>query len=79
MILRVHTHFFPNFSDYFKKLDGYKIFLIFSSDDFSKSTSASTKIFLEKVKEVGKKVHIHFFEKVVSEKKLPLKVTWWDT
>ena len=34
--------------------------------------SASTKTFLEKFEEVGKKVHIHFFEKVASEKNLLL-------
>ena len=76
MISRVHTHFFGNFSGYFLKVDGWKFFLFFSFDHLSKSRSASTKIFFEKVKEVGKKVHIHFFENVVSEKNLPLSALW---
>ena len=35
--------------------------------------SISTKTYFEKVKEVGKKVHIHFLEKVVSEKNSCMK------
>ena len=34
------------------------------------------KIFLETNQKVGKKVHIHFSEKIVSEKKLPLIRTY---
>ena len=37
-------------------------------DHFCKYASTSTKTYSEKVKEVGKKVHIHFLKKVVSEK-----------
>ena len=47
----------------------------FSFDHLSKSVSAFTT-FLETFKQVGKEVHIHFFENIVSEKYLPLKLSW---
>ena len=43
VILRVHTHFFANFSDYFSKWNGKKTFLFLSFDHYSKSGCAATK------------------------------------
>ena len=43
VILRVHIHSIPNFSDYFSKWKGEKTFLFLSFDHFSQRGCAATK------------------------------------
>ena len=56
-------NFFHQLFGLFLKRGYVRKFQFFSFDHFSKTASASTKIFLEQVKEVGKNVHINFSEK----------------
>ena len=70
--LTVNIQFFAHFSGYILSLKGMgEKFSYLLFDQLSKSAPAST-LFLETIKGVDKKVHIHFFENDDSEKKTPL-------
>ena len=65
MILKGPIHYFANFSEYFYKRDGSNISILLTFDHFFKGASASTKMFLKKVREVGKKFLFTFLKSSV--------------
>ena len=69
LILRVHTHFFANFSDCFLK-GNELLLLFFSLDNFSENASPST--FLRKSRVNWQKGLIHYSENIVSQNKICL-------